>query len=157
MNESNAGNDQAPVVPSLASSVPSIIDHSSPLDNPVVTRSRSDADGEEPTLSPSLPPPPALTASDDGHRPSIRQPADGLGNPSTMNLSSWRTSHRDDEHDVLSWSNSSNDDDDDDDDDEVPPSSRQRPVLIGGEDNRQYHPSTDADTLITNLSLNINN
>lgn len=157
INESNADPDQMPVVPSLASSVPSIIANSSPSDQPMVARSRSNADGEEPP--PLSPPPPSSSSSssdddddDDTNRTNIRQPADGLGNPSTVNLSTWRTSNHNEEQNVLSWS--SNDDDDDDD---VPPSARLRPVLIGGEDNTQSHHSNDDDLLISNLSLNTNN
>jgi hypothetical protein len=138
----------SPVVPSLASSVPSIIANSSPVDPPVITRSRSDADGEEPTLSPVASP--VFLPLDDTNRTAVRQPADGLGNPSTTNTTTWRTSDSNEERRVMSWSS----DDDDDDNDEVPPSSRLRPVLIGGEDNTQYHHSDDEDTLLTNLSLN---
>jgi hypothetical protein len=155
--EYNTTNTETPVVPSLASSVPSIIANSSPSDHPVVTRSRSDADGGEPTLSPPLPRSPivspVLLPIDDTNRTAIRQPADGLGNPSTSNTTTWRTNNNnnnDQEHRGMSWSS-------DDDDDEVPPSSRLRPVIIGGEDNANYHHSDDEDTLLTNLSLNTHN
>jgi hypothetical protein len=140
-----------PIVPSLASSVPSIIANSSPSDHPVVIRSRSDADGGEPTLSSSIALP-VLLPIDDTNRTAIRQPADGLGNPNTTNTSTWRASNNNEERRVMSWSS-----DDEDDDDEVPPSSRRRPVIIGGEDNTQYHHSDDEDTLLTNLSLNTHN
>lgn len=143
---------ETPVVPSLASSVPSIIANSSPTDHPVVTRSRSDADGEEPIPSPPTASP-VLISFDDTNRTAIRQPADGLGNPSTTHTATWRTSNTNDERRVMSWSSN----DENDDDDEVPPSSRLRPVLIGGEDNTQYHHSDDEDILITNLSLNNHN
>jgi len=137
--EYNPINIEAPVVPSLASSVPSIIANSSPPDHPVITRSRSDADGEEPISSPPMASP-VLHPLDDTNRTAIRQPADGLGNPSTANTTTWRTNNNNNEgRHVMSWSS----DDNDDEDDEVPPSSRLRPVLIGGE-----------DTLLTNLSLN---
>jgi hypothetical protein len=141
------------VVPSLASSVPSIIANSSPSDHPVVIRSRSDADGEEPisSLSTALP---VLLPLDDTNRTAIRQPADGLGNPSTTNTLTWRTNE---ERRLMSWSSDDENDDEDDDDDVVPPSSRRRPVLVGGEDNPQYHHSDDEDTLIRNLSLNNHN
>lgn len=151
-NERHSENLETPVVPSLALSVPSIIANSSPPDHPVVIRSRSDADGEEPSLSP--PPPtttlsPVLHSMSETSRTAIRQPADGLGNPST-------TTRTHEDHPLVSWS--SNDEDEDDDDEQVPPSSRLRPVLIGGEDNPQYHHSDDDDennnTLLTNLSLN---
>jgi hypothetical protein len=137
-----------PVVPSLASSVPSIIANSSPTNHPIITRSRSDADGEEPTVSPPVVSP-VLLSNDDTNRTAIRQPADGLGNPNTT---AWRTSdnnsNTNQERRVLSWS-------DDDEDDVVPPSSRLRPVLIGGEDNTPNHHSDDNDeTILTNLSLN---
>ncbi|UJR22450.1 hypothetical protein I4U23_025508 [Adineta vaga] len=146
-------NLETPVVPSLVSSVPSIIANSSPIDQSVVSRSRSNADGEEPTLTP-----PIVLPIDDTNRTAIRQPADGLGNPSTTNPNTWRTSNNLDEHRVLSWSS----DDNDDDDDEVPPVSRLRPVLIGGEDNdTQHNHSTinddNDDTILTNLSLNTPN
>ncbi|CAF1106276.1 unnamed protein product [Rotaria sp. Silwood1] len=147
--EYNPPNTDAPVVPSLASSVPSIIANSSPSDHSVVIRSRSDADGEEP-ISSSVVTSPVLLPQDDTNRTAIRQPADGLGN---SNTTTWRTNNNhnnNEEHRVTSWSS-------DDDDDEVPPSSRLRPVLIGGEDDRQNHHSNDEDTLVTNLSLNINN
>ncbi len=140
------------MVPSLASSVPSIIANSSSPDHPVVTRSRSDADGEEPTLAP-----PATSSVtfpvDDTNRTAIRQPADGLGNPSTTNPTTWRTSNSSTtERRVMSWS--STDEDDDEENNNVPPSFRLRPVLIGGEDNTQYHQSDDDETILTNLSLN---
>lgn len=152
---------EAPVVPSLASSVASVIANSSSPDRPaVVSRSRSNADGEEPASSP-LPPParpitPVLVPTSETNRTGVRQPADGLGNPSTTNPTSWRTSQRHDERHLISWS----DNDEEDDDDEVPPASRLRPVLIGGEDNPQFHHSdgdNDDDndnTILTNLSLN---
>jgi hypothetical protein len=141
---------ETPVVPSLALSVPSIIANASPSssDHPVVIRSRSDADGEEPASSPPVASP--VLPLDDINRTAIRQPADGLGNPNTANTRTWRTNNNNEERRVMSWSS----DDDEDEDDEVPPSSRLRPVLIGGEDNTQYHHSDDEDTLLTNLSLN---
>jgi hypothetical protein len=143
------------VVPSLALSVPSIIANSSSSDHPVVTRSRSDADGEEPISSPPTASP-VLHSFDDTNRTAIRQPADGLGNPSTTNALIWRTSNTNEERRLMSWS-SNDEEDEDDDDDVVPPSSRLRPVLIGGEDNTQYHHSDDEDTLLTNLSLTNHN
>ena len=106
--------------------MPSII-ASSTSQSPVITRSRSDADGEEPLTSNQLPAGTVVT----------RQPADGLGHPQTT----WRT--RTNEQRVTSWSES-------EEDESVPPSSRLRPVLIGGEDER----STENDpTLLSNLSL----
>ncbi|CAF1030248.1 unnamed protein product [Adineta steineri] len=141
-------NTDSPVVPSLASSVPSIIANSSSTDHLAVIRSRSDADGEEPTLTP-----PIILPVDDTNRTAIRQPADGLGNPSTTNTTTWRTSNNTEERRVISWSS----DEDDDDDNNIPPSSRLRPVLIGGEDNTQHNHSNDDDTLLTNLSLNTQN
>ncbi|CAF3352852.1 unnamed protein product [Rotaria socialis] len=139
----------APVVPSLASSVPSIIGNSSSTDHPVVIRSRSDADGEEPTLSPPVVPP-VPSPPVDSNRVAIRLPADGLGNSNTT--ITWRPSNtNDDARRLASWSSN------DDDDDELPPSSRLRPVIIGGEDNTQSHRSDDEDTLLTDLSLNANN
>ncbi|CAF0932548.1 unnamed protein product [Rotaria sordida] len=126
----------APVVPSLASSVPSIIANSSSSDHSVVIRSRSDADGEEPTSLPSV-----VVSQDDTNRTAIRQPADGLGNSNTTTTWQTNNNNNNDEHRVTSWSS----DDDDDDDDEVPPSSRLRPVLIGGEDDTQHHHSNDED------------
>ena len=152
-------------MPSLALSVPSIIANSSPPDHPVVIRSRSDADGEEPSLSPPPPPPtttttitPVVLPMSETNRTGIRQPADGLGNPSTTNTTSWRTTRTHEDRPLASWSSN----DEDDDDEQVPPSSRLRPVLIGGEDNPQYRHSDDDDddnnnnnnTLLTNLSLN---
>jgi hypothetical protein len=130
--------------------VPSIIANSSPTAQPVIARSRSNADGEEPSLSPPVAPP-----IDDTNRAAIRLPADGLGNPSTTNTGVWRTSDNHAERQLISWS--SDDDDDDDDDDEVPLASRLRPVLIGGEDNPQVTHSNDDDTILTNLSLNTSN
>ncbi|CAF0869414.1 unnamed protein product [Adineta ricciae] len=143
----NPANDETPVVPSLASSIPSIIANSSPTD-----QSRSNADGEEPNLAS-----PAALPVDDTNRTAIRQPADGLGNPSTTNPNAWRTSTNVDERRSVSSSS-------DDDEDEVPRASRLRPVLIGGEDDTHYNnhstniPIDDNNnTILTNLSLNDSN
>lgn len=142
--------DAAPVVPSLASSVPSII-ASSTTDSPVITRSRSDADGEEPVSS-SLVTSNQLPLDDTNRTVVARQPADGLGNPSTNHTTTWRARVNHPEQRVTSW--------DEDDDDRIPPSSRLRPVLIGGEDERSTSHSTAAAadddgnaTFFTNLSL----
>lgn len=149
--EPDTATTNAPVVPSLASSVPSVIANSSTTDQSVVIRSRSDADGGEPSSSPPttniIPAPAPL---DETNRVAIRQPADGLGNANPTN---WRTSNNNsnnEERSDLSWGS-------DDDDDGVPPSARQRPVIIGGEDNPLYHHSEDEETLLTDLSLNTNN
>ena len=145
--EYNPANVETPVVPSLASSVPSIIANSSPTE-----QSRSNADGEEPSLAT-----PVVLPVDDTNRTAIRLPADGLGNPSTTNPNTWRTSTNVDERRLTPSSS-------DDDEGEVPRASRLRPVLIGGEDDTQYSnhsnniPIDDNDiTILTNLSLNTSN
>ena len=136
----------------MTSSVPSIIANSSSSDQSIVTSSRSDADGEEPSGSASaasfvsVPP-------DDNNRTAVRQPADGLGNSNTDNAVAWRTNNDNEERRLMSWSIDDNDDDGDDDD-EVPPTFRLRPVLIGGEDNVQNNYSDNEDVLLANLSFN---
>ena len=122
---------EPPIVPSLASSVASVVVSSS---SDSIRRSRSDADGEEPTLVP-----PSSTIVDSS-RTILRQPADGFGNP---NNNRWRT--RDEEEDK----------EDEEDEEDGPPSSRLRPVLIGGEDDRTSTriPSGDTANLLNKLSL----
>ena len=127
LDRASANLNEPAIVPSLASSVASASSSSD-----ATRRSRSDADGEEPTLVP-----PAPTTTDDSSRTVRRQPADGLGNP---NNHRWRT--RDEEED-------------EDEEDDRPPTSRLRPVLIGGEDERASTrvPPDDTVNLFNNLSL----
>lgn len=123
---------EPPIVPSLASSVASVVVTSSSSDT--IRRSRSNADGEDPTLVP--PPPPT---SDDSSRTIVRQPADGFGNP---NSNRWRTTDE-------------REDEEEEEEDVGPPTSRLRPVLIGGEDDRTSTRLSSDDTvnLFNNLSL----